>query len=173
MEIGSVLKGHNIFKLLTVDEVARISEFSSEKRFRRNETIYTREKAVSHAFLNLSGVIDLRLPAKPPVYHFTIDKIGEGELFGIASLLGSERYTASAVAVEDTIVLAMEARPLRALIQSNSTAGYRIINQVALVYFGRYMTVMGKLQDMFSQITRMHQAIEKEERKWTKTALSS
>ncbi len=173
MEIRSVLKGHNLFKLLTVDEVSRISEFSAEKRFRKNETIYTRQKAVSHVFLNLDGAIDLRLPARPPEFSFIIAKVEKGELFGVASLLGSERYTATAVAVEDSTVLALEARPLRELLRNNTPAGYHIINQVALVYFGRYMKVMTKLQDVISQISLVHLETEKEERKWTRTALSS
>jgi len=153
MEIENVLKGHNLFKLLTVDEVARISDFSSEKRFRKNETIFTHQKAVSHVFLNLSGVIDLRLPAESSEFSFVISKVKKGELFGVASLLGSERYTATAVAVGDSTVLALEARPLRELLQHNTHAGFHIINQVALVYFGRYMKMMKKLQNVISQIS--------------------
>jgi signal-transduction protein with cAMP-binding, CBS, and nucleotidyltransferase domain len=153
MEIESVLKGHNLFKLLTVDEVARINEFSSEKRFRKNETIYTYQKAVSHVFLHLDGSIDLRFPAKPSDFSFVISKVEKGELFGVASLLGSERYTATAVAVGEATVLALEARPLRELLRNNTPAGFHIINQVALVYFGRYMKVMKRLQNVISQIS--------------------
>lgn len=156
MEIKSVLKGHNLFKLLTVDEVAQISDFSSEKKFRKNEIIFTYQQAVSHVFLNLNGVIDLRLPAKPSEFSFVVSKVEKGELFGVASLLGSERYTTTAVAVGDSTVLALEARPLRELLQHNTHAGFHIINQVALVYFGRYMKVMTKLQDVISQISLVH-----------------
>ncbi len=54
--------------------------------------------------------------------------------------------------VDEAIVLALEAKPLRELLKKNTTAGYHIINQVALVYFGRYMSVMKNLQDVIAQI---------------------
>ena len=63
--------------------------------------------------------------------------------------------------------------PLRELLRNNAPSGYHIINRVALVYFGRYMKVMKKLQDVIGQISLVHRATEKEEREWTRTALSS
>jgi len=156
MEIGNVLKGQNLFRLLTGDEISQISEFSAEKRFRKNEIIHRHQQAVSHVFLNLEGDVELRLPARLPEYSFIITKVARGELFGVASLLGSERYTATAVAVADTIVLALEVRPLRELLQRNTAAGYQIINKVAQVYFSRYMRVMKNLQDVINQIPLVH-----------------
>jgi len=156
MDVGNVLKGQNLFRLLTGDEVSQISEFSSEKRFRKNEIIYHHNKAISHVFLDLEGAVELRLPAKLPEYSFVVAKVRRGELFGVSSLLGAERYTATAVAVQETYVMAMEAKPLRKLLQQNTAAGFHIINKVAQVYFGRYMRVMQNLQDVINQIPLVH-----------------
>jgi signal-transduction protein with cAMP-binding, CBS, and nucleotidyltransferase domain len=148
-----MLKGHELFASLNVDEINQLSTFSSVKEFKSDEIIFKYNQKSSHFYMLMEGLVYLKLPVDPQEFRFTISKVEEGELFGISSLLKSLRYTSTAQCYEDTKALSIEAKPFRELLQLNCTAGLDIINQVAHIYFTRYLDVVKRLQDVVNQIT--------------------
>jgi signal-transduction protein with cAMP-binding, CBS, and nucleotidyltransferase domain len=148
-----MLKGHEMFASLNVDEINQLSTFSSVKEFKADEIIFGYNQASSHFYMLMEGLVYLQLPVNPQDFKFAISKIEKGELFGISSLLKSKHYTSTAQCYEDTKVLSIEAKPFRELLQLNCPTGLDIINQVAHIYFTRYLDVIKRLQDVVSQIT--------------------
>jgi signal-transduction protein with cAMP-binding, CBS, and nucleotidyltransferase domain len=153
MSIDMMLKGHELFASLNVDEINQLSTFSSVKEFKADETIFEYNQPSSHFYMLMEGLVYLQLPVNPQDFRFAISKVEKGELFGISSLLKSLRYTSTAQCHEDTKALSIEAKPFRELLQLNCLAGLDIINQVAHIYFTRYLDVIKRLQDVVSQIT--------------------
>lgn len=153
MIIDKILKGHELFASLTVNDVHRLSNFASEKEYKAGETIFEYNQASSHFFMLKEGTVYLLLPANPPEFSFAISRIEKGELFGLSPLLNATRYTSTAKCFEATKVLSIEAKPFRELLQSNCPAGLDIINRVAHIYFTRYLNVLKRLQDVISQIS--------------------
>lgn len=100
----------------------------------------------------MEGSVYLRLPANPPEFSFVISKIEKGEIFGLSRLLDSPRYTTTAQCVEAAEILSIEAQPFRELLKQNCPVGLHIINQVAHIYFSRYIDVLKNLQAVVSQI---------------------
>jgi signal-transduction protein with cAMP-binding, CBS, and nucleotidyltransferase domain len=153
MSIDMMLKGHELFASLNVDEIRQLSTFSSVKEFKADETIFEYNQASTHFYMLMDGLVYLQLPVDPEDSRFAISKIDKGELFGISSLLKSERYTSTALCHEDTKAMSIEAKPFRDLLQLNCSAGMDIINKVAHIYFTRYLDIVKKLQDVVNQIT--------------------
>ena len=153
MSIDMMLKGHELFASLNVDEMDQLSTFSSVKEFNADEMIFEYNQASTHFFMLMEGLVYLQLPVNPDNSRFAISKIEKGELFGISSLLNSERYTATALCHENTKAMSIEAKPFRDLLQLNCPAGLDIIKKVAHIYFTRYLNVIKKLQEVVSQIT--------------------
>ena len=153
MSIDMILKGHELFASLNVDEMNQLSTFSSVKEFRANQTIFEYNQPSSHFYMLMEGLVYLQLPVKPQDLRFAISKVEKGELFGISSLLKSLHYTSTAQCYENTKVLSIEAKPFRNLLQLNCPAGLDIINKVANIYFTRYLDLIKRLQDMVSQFT--------------------
>jgi CRP-like cAMP-binding protein len=153
MGIDKVIKGHDLFQSLTIDEAHRISDLSSIKKYHPNEFIFKYGGAGSHIYMLMEGTVYLRLPSNPPEFSFIISKIEKGELFGLSPLLDSPRYTASAQCMEETEVLSIEARPFREILTNNSPVGYDIINRVARIYFARYIEVLKSIQGVLGQIS--------------------
>jgi signal-transduction protein with cAMP-binding, CBS, and nucleotidyltransferase domain len=153
MSIDMMLKGHELFASLNVDEINQLSNFSSMKEYNAQETIFKYNQPSSHFYMLMEGIVYLKLPVNPEGLGFAISKVEKGELFGISSLLKSERYTSTAECYEDTKTLSIEAKPFRELLQSNCPTGMEIITQVAHIYFTRYIEVIKKLQDVVNQIT--------------------
>ena len=156
MSIDTMLKGHELFASLNVDEMNQLSSFSFVKEFKANDTIFEYNQPSSHFYMLMEGLVYLQLPANPPEFNFTISKVKKGELFGISPLLKSQRYTSTAQCYKDTKVLSVEAKPFNEMLQVNCRAGMNIINRVAHIYFTRYVDVIKRLQDMVNQVTLMH-----------------
>ncbi len=136
-----------------MDEINQLSTFSSKKEYKANETIFKHGQVSTHFYMLMEGLVYLQLPANPPEFNITISKVETGELFGISPLLNSEHYTSTARCHNDTSILSVEAKPFLDLLRLNGQAGLDIINQVANIYFTRYLNLINRLQEMVNQIT--------------------
>ena len=87
MSIDMMLKGHELFASLNVDEINQLSTFSAVKEFKADETIFEYNQASSHFYMLMEGLVYLQLPVNPQDFRFAISKVEKGELFGISSLL--------------------------------------------------------------------------------------
>lgn len=149
----NVLKGHELFATLTVDEIHKLSTFSSEKEYQAGETVFEYSKACTHFYMLKEGEVFLLLPANPPEFSFAISRIKKGELFGLSSLLKEARFTATAKCYSATKVLSIEAKPFIELLRSNEHANTEVSTRVAKTYYARYLKVLKKLQDVVSQVS--------------------
>jgi len=153
MSLEKVLKGHELFRALSVEEVSRVSALSSVKSLRKGETLFLHNQPSTHLYVLLEGSVYLQLPANPPEFSFAISKIQEGELFGLSSLFESPTYTSTARCGEDSKVLSIEARPFRELLRENHGVGFDVMNRVARIYFERYLGVLKRLEDVVGQVS--------------------
>ncbi len=151
MSVARMLKGHEVFQSLTVEEVDRVSKFSSTKSFQAGEFIFRHEGVASHVFLLLEGRVRLLLPAEGGI-EIVVGRAEPGDLFGLSPFLGSTRYTASGLCVEPTTVLAIEAAPFNALLKANAHVGMAVMGAVARAYFSRYVEMMRRLQGVVGQM---------------------
>ena len=150
MKIEKTLRGQALFSALSAEEVSRISSSSAVKHYSEGEPIHLNAVQVSHVFLCLSGSVHLLLPAQTRQLTLVV---GKGELFGVAALLGHDRYTTAAVAAEPTEVLAMEARPLQQILQENPRASLEFTRRAALVYYTRYLELMKAFRALQTAVT--------------------
>ncbi len=153
MSVDRVLKGHDLFQSLSVDETHHISDFSSVKLYDRNETVFEYDDHAGHVYMLLEGAVDLLLPATSTEFNLVVSKMEIGELFGLSPLLDSSRYTASAVCRENTELLSIEAVQFREMLRKNSLAGFDTMSRVAHIYFNRYIDVLKSLQGVVNQVS--------------------
>ena len=87
-----ILKGHDVFASLTVDEIDALSTFSSVKEFSARDTIFENDLAAFHVYILMDGLVYLQLPAKLPEFTIPISIVEKGEMFGIADqIVGRNR----------------------------------------------------------------------------------
>ena len=153
MAIDRVLRGHDLFGLLNVDQMKRLSEMSSVKQYGAGETVFAFNDAANHVFMMLNGAVALRLPADHQEFSLVISQLEKGELFGLSPLLDSPRYTAEATCGADSEILLIEAKPFEELLRQNCMAGLTIMNRVAHIYFTRYISVLKSLQGVVNQVS--------------------
>jgi len=152
MKVASILKGHSLFSNFSIEEVNQISGFSEKKRYRKHELVFEYGEKASHLFVLLQGSVFLHLPAKPEEFRIIISKVAAGDLFGLSSLLGSEHYILEAQCAELADILVIDAEKFRNLLETDSAAGFIIMNEVASTYFNRYVEVLNRFQEIVTQI---------------------
>jgi len=152
MSIAKMLKGHDLFQSLSFEEVETISSFAGLKEYEENETIFQSGVPATHFFVLQKGQVKLRLPAKAHEASLVVGRIGEGDVFGLSPLLGSGSNTTTAQCTEPTTVLAIEAEPLRSVLEANSPVGLRIMSTLAQAYFTRYVETLKRLQKVVNEV---------------------
>jgi CRP-like cAMP-binding protein len=152
MSLTSVLKGQQLFQALTAEEIALTDRVSSVKKFDQGESVYRCDAPARHFFVLLKGAVHLQLPAAEGEFSLIISKVGPGSLLGLAALVGTERYTATARCAEPCEVLAIEAKQFRELLSSNPRVDAEIMASVARSYSDRYVEILRRLQNILNQI---------------------
>jgi CRP-like cAMP-binding protein len=145
------LKKHEVFGLLTPDEVKQLSAVSGVITFKAGEKVYSEGIPASHIFILLKGRVELNRPTKSGTSLLIDDLIAE-DIFGVSSLLGADRYLLNAQCVEDSEVLKIEGKALRQIIDQNPTVGCTMQRRVSQIIFNRYVNVMERLQTVVQSI---------------------
>jgi len=153
MNIGTMLKGHDLFKSFPPDEVDRLTRHSSAKILEQGETIYTADQAATHVFVLLDGEVHLRLDEGPGPVDVLVSRVKEGELFGLAPLIGCARYSTRADAARASKVLYVEARPLIDALREHPAIGHEIMSAVARAYFERYKGLMERVKKVVTDLS--------------------
>lgn len=153
MSIASILKGHEFFHNLGMDEVEEVSRFSERRTFERDDRVYTDAQKADKVYLLLKGSVLLRFPPSMGEPKIIIARIEKGEFFGVSPLLGSEHYGVDALCTENVEVLAIEAEGLQRVLKEDCTAGFAIMSEVAKAYFDRYTELLRSLQGVVSGLS--------------------
>lgn len=91
--------------------------------------------------------LEMNVPGRGAVRILTV---GAGEMAGWSALLEHGRMTASAVAVEDTVLVVAPADKLRELCEANREFGYHLMRQMADALSKRLVATRLQLLDLFA-----------------------
>ena len=94
-----------------------------------------------------SVALDIQVPGRGEV---RIMSLGPGNMVAWSALLGGGRMTTSAVALEDTQVVAIRGADVLALCQSEPEFGYHLMRQVAQALASRLVATRLQLLDLFA-----------------------
>ena len=85
MGSNQLLKGHELFRSLTIEEADRLSNFSATRRFDTEQVIFNFNAPSTHVYMLMKGAVDLRLPGDQGGSDLVVSKIAIGELFGLST----------------------------------------------------------------------------------------
>ena len=152
MGVSKMLTGHFFFSSFLPEDVAAISKFASARTLDKGEIIYGPDRKATHVFVLLDGQVELRLPSGTDEMGFLVSRVSKGEFFGVAPLLGGERYTTSARCTKASKVLFVEAKPLIDVLSGHPLIGLKMMSVVARAYFDRYQSLIDRVQRALSDL---------------------
>lgn len=127
----------------SVAAVADLREFAAD-------TVLFREGAQNDQLMLVASgrvALDMRVPGRGEV---RILSLGPGDMVAWSALLGGGRMTTSAVAQEDTQIVAVSGSDVLALCESDTAFGYHLMRQVAMALANRLVATRLQLLDLFA-----------------------
>ncbi|MEP7289166.1 MAG: DUF1003 domain-containing protein [Chloroflexota bacterium] len=124
-----MLRGIPLFSLLDDQEIADLGQQLDEKHYLAGQLIISAGEPGDTMFIVQSGKVELFLQDSIDE-HVTLGILDEGELFGELSLLDKAPRSASAIAVENTILLVVDSNDLIALVATHPHAALDMMSML-------------------------------------------
>ncbi len=133
-------------------EIALISE---EQSYEKDVTLFEEGASADTLFFLVTGSVDLFFSAREetrPDTHkdYYSGSINPGEAFAISALIAPHIYVATARTSAPSIILNIDGKALRKLLDANPALGYRMMEQIARVALQRLTTTRIQLAAAWS-----------------------
>jgi hypothetical protein len=115
--IAERLNNVSIFAPLSDEEIARLANASTTRRYAPGENIVTMGQEGNSMFVVISGIVKVQIPER--TYLKTIKTLKENDFFGEMSLLTGEPRSANVVAFEEAEVLRIDKSGLKPILEAN------------------------------------------------------
>lgn len=144
----SDLKKLELFGTIKEKQLEEIAEITEQKSFKKNSHVYERGEAAKHLFVVTKGRVSLHRIDPGDEFGIAFETRDPGGLFGAASFVKPQEYTLTAICLEDTEVVAIDADKLFEMSEKDPALGYQLMLTIAQVYFERYKVAKRSLHDM-------------------------
>lgn len=132
MELVNILKGIELFRGLSDEQLARLAAISHLETYPADALIFSQGSPGDKMYVIARGEIEVRFKDHQGVAHSAI-YLGAGQLFGEMALLDQGERSASVIAVQDgTEVYAISSSDFLALCQADTALGFIMMRNMAL-----------------------------------------
>ena len=135
----------SIFSEAQLEELSKIAE---KKSYKAMAHIYERGERAKHLFIVTKGLVSLRELKPGDQVGIGFEMRERGELFGTACFMKPQEYTLSAVSLEDSELIAIDADKLFDLCEKDLDMGCKLMKKIAQVYFERYKVAKRQIREM-------------------------
>lgn len=144
----SELKKYEVFNLFTEDQLKNLAAIADKKSYKANEHVYEHGDRAKALLMVTKGLVSLRELQPGDQVGIAFEMRESGELFGVASLMKPQQYTLTAVCLEDSEVLGIDADKLAKLCDADTQLACSLMTKVAQIYFDRYKTAKRQLHEI-------------------------
>lgn len=125
-EAAELLRRVPLFSELSEPELERVAQVAVPRSFPRETRVFHEGDAGDACYIIRSG--SCRVTREHPDGRaITLANLGPGSIFGELAMLDGESRSASVEAAEDTELVALPARDVRALIRANPEMGEKVV----------------------------------------------
>jgi CRP-like cAMP-binding protein len=147
VEVGD-LKRLEIFGVLSETQLGELAKITDKKSYKGKDHIYEHGDRAKYIFIVTKGLVSLRQLMPGDEVGIVFEMRERGELFGAACVMKPQQYTLTAVTMEDTDLLAVDADKLLDLCEEDPYLGFRLMMKIAQLYFERYKICKRQLYEM-------------------------
>ncbi|MDH5710572.1 MAG: cyclic nucleotide-binding domain-containing protein [Gammaproteobacteria bacterium] len=124
-----LLKSSDIFNEINTEDLRFVADALEEEQFFKGDRIFEKNDRGDFMYIIINGEIGIELDKKQGDYVATMSS---GDCFGEMNLLDDLPRSASAVVLDDTMVLKLSRAQLRGLIMSCPELGLGILKSLSL-----------------------------------------
>ena len=137
-----------LFSVFSKEQLEELAEISEKKTYKKKDHIYEPGDRAKHLFVVSQGSVSLRRLEPGDDVGIAFEMRESGDLFGAACFMHPQHYTLTAVCLEDSEVIAIDADKLFDLCEKDPAVGYRLMLKIAQVYFERYKIAKRNVHEM-------------------------
>lgn len=126
-----------LFSKFSEEQLEELAEITEKKTYKKHAHVYERGDSAKHLFVVSKGLVSLRRFDHGDKVGIAFETRKSGEIFGAASFMHPQHYTLTAVCIEDSEVMAIDADKLSDLCEKDPVVGYKLMLKIAQVYFER------------------------------------
>jgi CRP/FNR family cyclic AMP-dependent transcriptional regulator len=134
-EIKNFLQQVDLFSGLSDKSLAKIAELCRVKNYRAGDVVVERNTPPDSFYLIETGTVQIVTAPEDRTESFSnaaIILLGRGQSFGEMGLVDKGPRSATAKAVTDTKLLALDCQPFRALCDADTNLGYQVMKNIAV-----------------------------------------
>lgn len=140
------------FDEMSAPVLSSIAAIASERRFAAGSLIFREGDIHPDLFVLESGHASLEMNI-PRRRRAPILTLGPGDLLGWSAARGERPMTATAVAIDDVVAMAIPAARLLELCETDHEVGYRFHRQLSLALSRRLLATRLQMLDLFAETT--------------------
>ncbi|MBU0988410.1 MAG: cyclic nucleotide-binding domain-containing protein, partial [Proteobacteria bacterium] len=148
MVAASDLKQFELFGLFSEKQLEQLSKITEKKSFKKGSQIYRKSDRAQNIFVVQKGLVSLRDINPGDEVGIAFERRERGEFFGAACFMTPQDYTLTAVCMQDSEVMALDAEKLFELCGQDPDLGYKFMKKVAQIYFDRYKVAKRQIHAM-------------------------
>jgi CRP-like cAMP-binding protein len=119
-----------IFEELNEDQIELLRPLFEDFSCQAGSVIFQQGEPADFLYLVIDGKVDMSFKPYDGI-PITISHVGKGGFFGWSAVVGSDKYTSTAVAIEDIEAFRVHGSELRKLCQEHPEAGKDILERLA------------------------------------------
>ena len=139
-----------LLKKLDEEQRELLRSLFEEVSFQNGTVIFQQGKSAEYLYLVINGMVDMSFKPYDGI-PLTVSHVGKGGLFGWSAVVGSEKYTSSAIAIEDVMAFRMKGNELRKLCVEHPEAAKVILERLADGASSRWKDAHKQVQSMLVQ----------------------
>jgi len=129
---------------LTLDALSKLASIAEERIVPRGTHVFSDMDPAERLFLVVRGEVNLCCEMGSGELR-VMDSVADGELFAWSALVEPYRYTSTAVAASDTVLVAFDATKLREMCEVDVDLGSQLLNKVVQLLSNRLESVRVQL----------------------------
>ena len=119
-----------LFQELDVQQLELLKPLLEPLSLRAGTIIFQQGEIAKFLYFVSSGTVDISFKPYDGI-PITVSHVGKGGVFGWSAVVGSEKYTSSAIAIEPAKVIRVQGRELRKFCVDHPEAGKEILERLA------------------------------------------
>jgi CRP/FNR family transcriptional regulator, cyclic AMP receptor protein len=132
------LRALDLFSAFSDKQLQELARITTKRAYRSNALIYTQGQPANEIFIIRKGSVSLRSFKSGDEVVLAFELCEPGDFFGAASLMKDKIYTLTALCLEGTETLVIDADKLLTLCEDDFELGFKLMKKVAQLYFDRY-----------------------------------
>ena len=147
------IKKFEVFNVFSEKQLEELSKITEKKIFEKGALVYQRGYRADRIYLVTKGLVGLDKLKPGEKIGISFEHREKGDLFGTACFLELQKYSLTAVCLQDSEVMSIYADKFFELCQSDPELGYKFLKKVVQIYFERYQAAKGQIHEMIKTHT--------------------